>query len=113
MARFHQLRIYHLARQVLREVVTITEENKGCGDLHSQIRRAAISVISNICEGCSAGNDVQFARYLRIARASCNEVQGQLDILCDLGSIEPDHEAIDRCDHLGRSISSLIRRLSG
>ena len=51
MAYHNNLRIYHLARHVLRDIVDITESNKGFGDLHSQIRRAAISVVSNICEG--------------------------------------------------------------
>ena len=51
MTYYRKLRIYHLARQVLRDIVPITESAKGFGDLHSQIRRAAVSVVSNICEG--------------------------------------------------------------
>lgn len=113
MAYYHKLRVYHLAVQVLQDIVDITENGKGFGDLHSQVRRAAVSVVSNICEGCSSGNNRQFARYLRIARSSCNEMQGQLEILGCLGSLSTDHQIHDRCDHLGRALSAFIRTLCG
>ena len=77
MARFPQLHIYHLVRQVLRELLVITKPNQAFGDLHSQICSAAISIASNIYEGSSSGSDAQFLHYLKIARSSCSEVQGQ------------------------------------
>lgn len=113
MARFHQLHVYHLARAVLRDCAAITDRMQGFGDLTNQMRRAAISVISNISEGASSGNDKQFARYLNLARASANELQAQLDIACDLGFLACDHAIHDHVDHLGRSLSKLIRFLSG
>ena len=113
MAYYHQLRIYHLAQHILRDIATITDSTKGFGDLHNQIRRAAVSVVSNICEGAASGSDRSFTRYLHIARSSCHEMQGQLEILCGLGSLHTQHPVHDRCDHLARSISALIRTLSG
>ena len=113
MPRFDNLRVYHLARQVLRTVAVITADAPGFGDLSSQMRRAAISVVSNICEGSASGQDRQFIRYLNIARASCNELQGQLAILNDLGYLEGEHPVLDQVDHLGRSLSKLILSLSG
>jgi four helix bundle protein len=112
MARFHQLTIYQLARENLRDVARITSVQRGFGDLANQMRRAAISVVSNIGEGSSSGSDRQFARYLSIARASANELQAQLEISSDLGLIEPGHPLHDRCDRLGRSITRLIGYLS-
>jgi len=105
MARFEQLRVYHLARANLRDIAGITERMQGFGDLVNQMRRAAISVVSNICEGAATGSDRQWARYLRSARGSVNELQGQLAIVGDLGWL--------RCDHLGRALTRLIRSLSG
>lgn len=112
MARFHQLHVYHLARAVLRDCATITDRMQGFGDLTNQMRRAAISVISNISEGASSGNDKQFVRYLNLARASANELQAQLDIASDLGFLDSTHAIHDRCDHLGRSLTRLIQAIS-
>jgi four helix bundle protein len=91
MARFQSLFVYTLARENLRDIARITARMNGFGDLVNQMRRAAISVVSNICEGASSGSDRQFARYLNIARASANELQGQLAIVTDIGELNPDH----------------------
>lgn len=113
MARFHSLIVYTLARENLREIARITEDMHGFGDVVNQMRRAAISVVSNICEGASSGNDRQFARYLTIARASTHELHGQLAIVSDLGLLDPNHPIHDRCDHLGRALTKLLRALTG
>ncbi len=113
MARFHSLHVYALARENLRDVARITERRHGFGDLVNQLRRAAISVVSNICEGAATGNDRQFARYVTIARASANELQGQLAIVADLGLLDSAHPIHDRCDHVGRSLTKLLRALTG
>lgn len=113
MARFHNLHVYDLARVILRDCAAITEHMSGFGDLTNQMRRAAISVVSNICEGASSGNDRQFIRSLNLARGSANELQAQLGIASDLGLVDPDHAVHDRCDHLGRSLTKLIRSLDG
>ena len=113
MPRFHNLSVYHLAKQVLRDCVELTSGRSGVGDLSNQIRRAAVSVVSNICEGCGTGPGKAFVRYLILARASANELQGQLEILATLGQVADDHPVHDRCDHVGRCLTTLIRRLSG
>jgi four helix bundle protein len=113
MARFHSLIVYNLARENLRDIAHITTRMHGFGDLVNQMRRSAISVVSNICEGASSGNDRQFARYLSIARASANELQGQLIIVVDLGELDAEHPIHDRCDHLGRALTKLLRSLTG
>ncbi len=113
MARFHNLIIYTLAPENLRDIAAITDSMHGFGDLVNQMRRAAISVVSNICEGSASGSNRQFGRYLTIARASANELQGHLAIVSDLGSLDPTHPIHDCCDHLGRSLTKLIRILSG
>jgi len=112
MARYHSLTIYQLAQQNLRDIAELTSSLRGFGDLGNQMRRAAISAVSNICEGSSSGRK-QFIRFLSIARASANELQGQLDIAADLKLLDRTHPIHDRCDHLGRAISKLIQYLSG
>jgi len=113
MARYHSLTIYHLARENLRDVAQLTSATRGFGDLGKQMRRASISTLPNICEGAANGHSPQFVRFLKIARASANELQGQLEIAADLGVLDSKHPVHDRCDHLGRAISKLIQYLSG
>ena len=55
MARYHSLTIYVLARENLRDIARITQHMPGFGDLANQMRRAAISTVSNISEGVLGG----------------------------------------------------------
>lgn len=57
--------------------------------LRSQLRRAASSIPMNIAEGCGHDSERQFARYLRQAAASANEVEYQLLLLRDLNLLDP------------------------
>jgi four helix bundle protein len=56
-------------------------------DLRSQIRRAAISVVSNIAEGFERQGRAEFSRFLLIAKGSCGEVRAQLCVALDEGYI--------------------------
>jgi four helix bundle protein len=54
------------------------------------MRRAAVSVVSNIAEGCGRQNDRELAYFLRIARGSVREIEAQLLFSRDLGYIAHD-----------------------
>ena len=64
-----------------------TEEKYG---LTNQIRRAGVSIPSNIAEGCGHESKKEFARYLQMAAASTSELQYQLILTHDLGYIQDD-----------------------
>jgi four helix bundle protein len=55
--------------------------------LAAQMRRAAVSVVSNIAEGCGRQSDRELAYFLRMARGSVRELQCQLLLSRDLGYI--------------------------
>jgi four helix bundle protein len=110
MANINNLVVYQESRELVRMIRPITEGVR-FGDLGNQVRRAVISIVSNVCEGAGSGSDRQFARYCRIARSSANEAQGQLQILADPDLIGPNHPSIGLCDRIGRRLSCLIRRL--
>lgn len=64
-----------------------TEEKFG---LISQIRRAVVSVPTNICEGCGKVSEKDFARFLGISFGSCQEVEYLTLLAKDLGFLNTD-----------------------
>ncbi|UHD17000.1 four helix bundle protein [Thiocapsa bogorovii] len=79
-----------------------------------QIRRAAVSVASNIAEGSGRRSDADFARFLSIAFGSASEVEYQALLARDLGYMsDSEHQEIrDRLSEVKRMLSSLIKRLT-
>ena len=81
----------------------------GLGD---QIRRAVVSVPSNIAEGFGRGSDTEFKRFLAIARGSLFEVKTQLQLAESLGYLRLDEEMSSLMDEVGKLLSGLSRALS-
>jgi four helix bundle protein len=79
--------------------------------LTSQVRRASVSVCSNIAEGCSRSGRRDLLRFLEIALGSAVELEVQIDLAASLGMVSPDHEVIDLCNKVKRSIIRLIDSL--
>jgi four helix bundle protein len=81
--------------------------------LTSQIRRAAVSIPSNIAEGCGRGSDAEFARFLIIAMGSSSELEYQLLLARDLGYIETGmHRSLDLLvAEVKRMLAGLIKRV--
>ena len=113
MARFHRLEIYHLAIKILRETHRNLDRFRGHASLRDQMKRACISTVSNICEGSERGTDREFKQFLRIARASNSELDGQWNIAVALGLAPAGRSRaiLDSVDHLGRMLSRFISRL--
>ena len=110
MARFTNLRVWHEARSLLRLVSSATNDMRPEGDLKSQLRRAAISVVSNISEGCERGSDRDFRRFLVIANASAAEVEAQATIATDIDCLdaEPSQQIVTQCQRVGRMLNRLM-----
>jgi four helix bundle protein len=81
--------------------------------LVSQIRRAAISIPSNIAEGCGRSGDGELRRFLFIAMGSANELEYQLFLARDLNYIQgSDYDALSGgLGEVKRMLSGLIQRL--
>ena len=112
---FESLRVWHDARRLVSRIYEITRAGSFVGDhaLRDQVRRAAISVMSNIAEGHERGGRKEFTRFLTIARGSCGEVRSQLYAAEDIGYIEPMKAAELRGDaaFLSRRIVALAEAL--
>jgi len=77
--KFEDIEAWKKAREVAKEIYAISNEGLFARDfgLRDQIRRAAVSVMSNIAEGFERGGDVEFRRFLAIAKGSAGEVKAQ------------------------------------
>ena len=108
--RFEDLIAWQKARQLTAEIYRITAHGEFAKDfgLRDQIRRATVSVMSNIAEGFDRGSRGEFHQFLVIAKASCAEVRSQLYVALDVGYI--DQETFDTVNN---SASELLRILGG
>jgi four helix bundle protein len=113
MGDFRKLLAWQRARALAGAVYRVTEdfpvrEHSGLAD---QMRRAAISVVSNIAEGANRGSDRELRRYLCIARGSLGELEAQITIASDLGLITNAQATIleQAALETGRLITGLVR----
>jgi four helix bundle protein len=83
--------------------------------LTAQLRRAAVSIASNIAEGYGRGGRSEYLRFLRIARGSLFEVETQVHFAAEFGfiSIEDFQSCLEKIIDTARVLSGLIRRLEG
>jgi len=81
--------------------------------LTSQIRRAAVSIASNIAEGWGRGTTQDYIRFLRMARGSMYEVETQLLIARELGFVDDEKFGYSEgaIDEAGRVLGGLIRSI--
>jgi four helix bundle protein len=85
--RFEDLIAWQKARELARLIYLHTGVGAFAKDfgLRDQIRRASVSVMSNIAEGFERGGRPEFHQFLVIAKGSCAEVRSQLYIAKDVG----------------------------
>ena len=89
---FEDLVVWIKARELVNSIYSVTKKDRFKRDwtLVDQIRRAAISVMSNISEGFERGSNAEFIQFLYIAKASCGEVRCQIIIALDQGYINKE-----------------------
>jgi four helix bundle protein len=78
--RFEDLISWQKARELNRLIYQASKKGAFAKDfgLRDQMRRASVSIMSNIAEGFERGGDKEFIQYLSIAKGSCGEVRAQL-----------------------------------
>ena len=92
------------------EIYTITSSGMFSRDfaLRDQIRRAAISILSNIAEGFERGGDNEFLQFLSVAKGSCGEARAQLYVALDQAYI-----STTQFDSLSKSANDVSQLISG
>jgi len=115
--RFEDIQAWQEARELTKTIYLVSSTGQWAKDfaLRDQIRRAAISVMSNIAEGFDRQGDAEFGRFLSIAKGSASEVKAQLYVALDQGYIDKTSfdSLYELCDKVVRFLGGFIRYLSG
>ncbi|MCK4473935.1 four helix bundle protein [Candidatus Parcubacteria bacterium] len=113
--KFEDLNIWKLALKITKEIYDITAKKDFSKDfgLRDQIRRAIVSVSSNIVEGFEKNYNNEFIRFLKIAKGSVGEVRNQLYIALSVNYItEREFQIINKqLEDLANQVGKLISYL--
>ncbi len=109
--KFEDLVAWQKARELTQAIYAVTNIGAFSKDysLRDQIRRASVSIMSNIAEGFGRGSMNEFHQFLVVSRASCAEVQSQLYVALDVGYIDQTtfKKLSDNANETARVISAL------
>jgi four helix bundle protein len=85
--RFEEIVAWQKARELAKDIYTVTGTGRFAQDwgLRDQIRRATVSILSNVAEGYERGSRAEFHQFLVIAKGSCAEARAQLYVAFDAG----------------------------
>ena len=109
---FRQLQVWQRSKKLAVEIYRLTGRAPLASDfgLRDQLRRAAVSVCSNIAEGNTRQTEKEAVQFFYIAKGSLAEVSAQLEIAVEVHSL--DQTDIDpllkECDELSAMLRSLI-----
>lgn len=116
MRDFRQLKVWDKAHRLTLDVYRATrefpaEERFG---LTIQLRRAAVSVPSNIAEGCGRTGDRELAHFMSMAAGSASEVEYQLLLARDLEYFTTEqHQKLDeQVNEVKRMLNSFMQKLA-
>jgi carbamoyl-phosphate synthase large subunit len=108
---FHELRVWQLSMDLVEWVYKLTSEfpRREMYGLPSQMRRAAVSIPSNIAEGQARQSQKEFLRFISTAKGSLAELETQTHLAKRLHYITEDAQlrTVAACDDIGRLLSGL------
>jgi four helix bundle protein len=115
--KFEEIECWKKARELTRRIYEVSGKGNFAKDfgLKDQIRRAAVSIMSNIAEGHDRSGTGEFVQFLANAKGSAAEVRCQLYVAFDQGYINDKdfHELTDLATETGRMIAGLMNYLRG
>lgn len=112
MSNYRKLEVWEDACTFAEEIYKIFGSLKDFG-FKDQITRSAVSIASNIAEGSDRGTDKDFARFICIAKSSCEENRTQLYIAVKIQYIsEESFQKLDRkAESISKRLGALIKYL--
>ena len=115
MKSHRDLDVWQQSIGLVREIYLVTRifppEEQYC--LTNQMRRAAVSVPSNIAEGAARDSSKEFKRFLAISRGSLAELETQVLIAADLGYLEHCSTISQKIEHIRKMLHGLYNSVRG
>ena len=112
MGDFRKLEVWQLSKKLAIIIYQMTNSKDFSKDfsLRDQIRRAAVSISSNIAEGEESWSNRMGVRYFYISKGSSAEVQSQAEIAFEIGYLNKEklEEILNLCDQISSKLSKLI-----
>ena len=113
---FRDLDVWKLGKEIVVDVYRASKEfpKEEMYGLVSQLRRAAVSIPSNIAEGFNRQHNKEYRQFLYVALGSCAELETQLELSCDLKYMSPNvrDSLLEKLDHETRMLRNLIKKLN-
>jgi len=113
--RFEDLIVWQKSMSLAEEIYRVTKQGEFAKDwgLRDQVRRAAVSIPSNIAEGYERQTTQEYIRFLTIAKGSAGEVRTQLILAGKLGYVTPIEASslVEAASEVSRMLEGLRRRL--
>jgi len=112
MRPFEKLEVWQQSMRLVKAIYDLTKAfpKDEIYGLTSQMRRAAVSIPSNIAEGSARAGRKEYAYFINIAKGSLAELDTQLKIAVMLGYSSEKEEINENIDHLGRLLTGLFNK---
>ena len=115
MKDFRSLKVWEKAHLLTLKIYKVTEKfpREELYGLTSQIRRACVSIPTNIAEGCVRSSDADFSRFLYIALGSTSELEYLMMLAMDLNFIKSElhTELNNEINEIKKMLISMIQKL--
>ncbi|MCP4457561.1 MAG: four helix bundle protein [Cytophagales bacterium] len=113
MKSYKELIVWQKSMKMVKEIYVLTsrfpdEEKFG---LISQMRRAVVSIPSNIAEGWGCSTTGSYIQFLRISRGSLYELETQLELSKDLGYIKNSDDVENVFVEISKMLNTLMKKL--
>ncbi len=111
---FKELKVWQIAKDIAVDIYRLTESKiKSDFSFRDQMRRASVSIASNIAEGNDRESNKEVIRFLYISKGSCSELNTHLLIAKDIGYISSDEagELEEKIQKASSMIGALIKSL--
>jgi four helix bundle protein len=112
---FRELEVWKLGKKIVLDVYRVTKDfpKEEMYGLVAQMRRAAVSIPSNVAEGFNRKHNPEYRQLLYVALGSCAELETQIEVAHDLGflAVGDRDEVLEQLDHESRMLRNLIKRL--
>ncbi|MBX3302695.1 MAG: four helix bundle protein [Nitrospira sp.] len=112
---FRELDVWKVGKEIVLDVyrATATFPKVEVYGLVAQMRKASISIPSNVAEGFNRFHNKEYRQFLFIALGSCAELETQVEISSDLGYVQQNIRDLinEKLDHEARMLRNLLKKL--